>query len=150
MVFWNHFLAKLMQALYITFDYFTLWNFIFSHEEFTFLYHRMAKSTVNFPVILFKCTDEKLIITTMRSFFKPSLSLDNMDLIDCISLLDSWIQSKKVIVFRLFYSSCFVLNLYLFILTIKCFIDGLVRMMIKPLMISPIIQFQRIVMEVNL
>lgn len=88
----------------------------------------MAKSKVNFPVILIKCTDENLIITTMCSFFKPKLSLDNMDLIDCMSLLDSWIHSKKVIVFRLFYSSCFVLNLYLFILTIKIFIDGLVRM----------------------
>ncbi|XP_046651981.1 uncharacterized protein LOC124342840 isoform X1 [Daphnia pulicaria] len=60
----------------------------------------MAKSTVNSPVILIKCTDESLIITTMCSFFKPKLSLDNMDLIYCISLLDSWIHSKKVIVFR--------------------------------------------------
>ncbi len=109
----------------------------------------MAKSKVNSPVILIKCTDENLIITTMCSFFKPTLSLDHMDLIDCISLLDSWIHSEKVIVFRLFYSSCFVLNFYLFILTLKIFIDGLVRMIIKPLMISPIIQFQRNVMERN-
>ncbi len=110
----------------------------------------MAKSKVNSPVILTKCTDENLIITTVCSFFKPTFSLDNnMDLIDYISLLDSWIHSEKVVVFRLFYSSCFVLNLYLFILTITIFIDGLVRMTIKPLMISPIIQFQRNVMERN-
>ena len=59
----------------------------------------MAKFAVNLPVIFNKGTLTS-VMTTMCSFFQPTLSPANLDLIDYILLLDSWL-TKKVIVFGL-------------------------------------------------
>ncbi|KAK4045661.1 hypothetical protein OUZ56_033436 [Daphnia magna] len=60
----------------------------------------MENLSVSFPKVLIKCTDEKLCITTMSSFYKPKLNVEQMDFKVCILLLNSWISVKKCIVFR--------------------------------------------------
>ena len=60
-------------------------------------------------VVLMKCTDDTLVVTTFSSFHKPAFDSE-YSMQDCLQLLDNWISSKKTIAFRLAFFSVYTIG----------------------------------------
>ena len=73
--------------------------FLFNTVPF---FYRMSSylSSEQPRVVLMKCTDDTLVVTTFSSFHKPAFDSE-YSMQDCLQLLDNWISSKKTIAFRL-------------------------------------------------